>query len=169
MPRASLTSKWVMSLPPLHFSIAAIAISRTVLVVHFAHTNLAAIFLNIQSESTLCTMSTFSPGCSRTFSIYPWGEQKCSQKHDLPHEVSARDEAISPIHTLLSVSALQLTNICDTLCCSQPSLSPGIVKDPLDVSQFISATNRHKTDKLLARIIEMWQKEFAGETFSNIK
>lgn len=103
------------------------------------------------------------------FSSHPWGKQRSPQKHDLPREVSARDEAMSSIHTLLSVSALQLANICDTLCCSQPSLSPGIVKDPLDMSQFISATNRHKTDKLLARVREMWQREFGGGMFSNPK
>lgn len=102
----------------------------------------------------------FHQDAAGLFSIHPWGKQRSPQKHDLPREVSARDEAISSIHTLLSVSALQLTNICDTLCCSQPSLSPGIVKDPLDVSQFISATNRHKTDKLLARVREMWQRDF---------
>lgn len=37
------------------------------------------------------------------------------------------------------------------------------------MSQFISATNRHKTDKLLARVREMWQREFGGEMFSNPK
>lgn len=103
------------------------------------------------------------------FLSIPGASKGVPPKHDLPHEVSAKDEAISSIHTLLSVSALQLTNIRDTLCCSQPFLSPGIVKDPLDVSQFISATNRHKTDKLLALVREMWQREFAGETFSNPK
>lgn len=111
-------------------------------------------------------MSTFSLGCSKTF-FYP----SLGQAKESPETWSAtwRDEAISSIHTLLSVSALQLTYICDTLCCSQPSLSPGIVKDPLDVSQFISAANRHETDKLLARVREKWQREFAEELFSNPK
>lgn len=158
-----------MSLPPFHPPITAIAISRTLLVAHFTHTSLAAIFPNVQSEPALSTLSTFSPGCSRAFFYPSLGQAESPQKHELPHEVSAREEAISSIHTLLSVSALQLTNICDTLYCSQPSLSSGIVKDPLDVSQFISATNRHKTDKLLPRVREMWQREFVGETFSDPK
>lgn len=36
-------------------------------------------------------------------------------------------------------------------------------------SQFISATNRHKADELLAHVREMWEREFAGKLLSNPK
>lgn len=123
---------WVMSLPPFTFpqQLLPSPESYWCCILHIPTLLLSFLISNL--SPIWASQIYFHQDSAGLYSIHPWASKGvprnmiCHMKYQLEMRLSA---LFIPCYQFQLCSWLIYT-----LCCSQPSLSPGIVKDPLDVS-----------------------------------